>query len=87
MGQAYLAQGDYDKAVAAFSNGLRPASINYFWLAAAYAARGDQEKALTTLQKAFEMGFKDFATLDSSPYFAKLRNDPRYQKLLESHRK
>ena len=87
LGQAYLAQGDYDKAVAAFSKNLRPASINYFWLAAAYAARADQEKALTTLQKALDMGFKDFAMLDSSPYFAKLRNDSRYQKLLESHRK
>jgi non-specific serine/threonine protein kinase len=86
MGQAYLAQGEYDKAVAAFSKPAQ-ASINYFWLAAACAARGDQEKALTSLQKSFDLGFKDFAALDSSPYFAKLRNDPRYQKLLESHRK
>jgi len=87
LGQAYLAQGEYDKAVAALSRGLRPASINHFWLAAAYAARGDQEKALATLQKAFDLGFKDFAALDSSPYFAKLRNDQRFQQLMQRYRK
>jgi tetratricopeptide (TPR) repeat protein len=87
LGQTYLAQGDYDKGLAAMLKALRPAGINYFWLSAAYAARGDNEQALATLQKTFDMGFRDFAALDSSPYFAKLRNDPRYQKLLESHRK
>jgi len=87
LGQVYLAQGEYDKAVAALSKGLRPASINYFWLSAAFAARGDQEKALATLQKAFDLGFKDFAALDSSPYFAKLRSDPRYQHLIDRYRK
>jgi eukaryotic-like serine/threonine-protein kinase len=51
LGQVYLAQGDYDKAVAALSKNVRPTGINYFWLAAAFAARGDREKALATLQK------------------------------------
>ena len=47
LGQVYLAQGDYDKALAALSKGAQPAGINYFWLGAAYAAHGDKEKALT----------------------------------------
>ncbi len=87
LGQAYLAQGEYDKALSAMLKGVRPASINYYWLTAAYAARGDKEKALTTLQKTFELGFHDFAALDSSPYFSALRADRRYQQLVQRYRK
>lgn len=52
---------DYDKALAGLSKSIRPAGINYFWLGAAYAVRGDKETALATLQKVFDAGFHDFA--------------------------
>jgi tetratricopeptide (TPR) repeat protein len=87
LGQAYLAQGDYDKALAALLKGARPAAINYFWLGAAYAARGDKDKALATLQKGFDAGFHDFTALDASPYFSSLRTDPRFQQLTQRYRK
>jgi tetratricopeptide (TPR) repeat protein len=87
LGQVYLAQGDYDKALAALSKNARRAGINYFWLAAAYAAHGDKEKTLCTLQKAFDAGFHDFAALDASPYFSSLRTDPRFQQLTQRYRK
>jgi eukaryotic-like serine/threonine-protein kinase len=87
LGQVYLAQGDYDKALAALSKNARRAGINYFWLAAAYAAHGDKEKTLGTLQKAFDAGFHDFAALDASPYFSSLRTDPRFQQLTQRYRK
>jgi len=87
LGQVYLAQGDYDKAIATVSKSARPTGIYYFWLGAAYAARGDKEKALATLQKAFEMGFHDVAALDASPYFSSLRTDPRYQQLVQRYRR
>jgi tetratricopeptide (TPR) repeat protein len=87
LGQAYLAQGDYDKALAALTRSAQPAGINYFWLSAAYAAHGEKEKGLATLQKAFEAGFRDFAALDASPYFSSLRTDPRYQQLAQRYRK
>jgi tetratricopeptide (TPR) repeat protein len=60
LGQVYLAQGNYGTAVTVLSRSIRPASINYFWLSAAHAAHGDKEKALATLQKAFDMGFQRF---------------------------
>jgi tetratricopeptide (TPR) repeat protein len=87
LGQAYLAQGDYDKAVSALSKSAQPAAVNYYWLSAAYAAHGDKEKALATLQKAFDMGFHDFAALDASPYFSSLRADPHFQQLEQRYRK
>ena len=87
LGQVYLAQGEYDKAVATLSKRIRPAGINYFWLSAACAAHGDKDKALATLQKAFEAGFHDFAALDASPYFSSLLTDPRFQQLTQRYRK
>jgi eukaryotic-like serine/threonine-protein kinase len=87
LGQVYLAQGDYDKALAALSKTVRPTGVNYFWLGAAYAAHGDKEKTLATLQKAFDAGFHDFAALDASPYFSSLRTDPRFQQLTQRYRK
>jgi tetratricopeptide (TPR) repeat protein len=87
LGQAYLAQGDYDQAIAALTKNPVPSAINCFFLSAAYAAHGDKEKALATLQKTFELGFHDFAGLDGSPYFSSLRTDRRFQQLEQRYRK
>jgi hypothetical protein len=35
----------------------------------------------------FDMGFRDFAVLDSSPYFASLCSDPQLQQLTQRYRK
>ena len=87
IGQVYLAQGEYDKALSAMSANFKPAGITYYWLGATYAAKGDRTKALETMQKAFQAGFSDFAALDNSPYFAALRMDPRFQQLIQRYRK
>ncbi len=86
-GQAYLALGDYDKAITWMMKSAQPAAINYFWISAAYAGKGDKEKALANLQKTLEMGFRDFDSLDSSPYFAALRGDARYEALVRRYKK
>jgi serine/threonine protein kinase/Flp pilus assembly protein TadD len=87
IGQVYLAQGEYDKAISEMLMDFKPSGITLFWLGATYAARGDKEKALSTMQKAFDHGFKDFAAIDNSPYFASLLADPRFQKLMQHYRK
>jgi hypothetical protein len=56
-------------------------------LSSAYAAEGDQEKALAMLQKSLNAGYRDFAAIDASPYFSSLRSEPRFQKLLQRYRK
>ena len=87
LGQAYLAQGEYDRALALLTKGAQPAGINYFWISAAYAARGDNEKSLSALQTAFERGFRDLPALDASPYFASLRGSARYEEMVRRYRK
>ena len=56
-------------------------------VAAIYSAKGDKDKSFAALQQALQTGFRDFAALDASPYFANLRSDPRYQKLVAQYRK
>ncbi|MGB0034199.1 MAG: protein kinase [Candidatus Acidiferrales bacterium] len=88
MAQVRLAQGNYDQAIAyllKFSG--KKSAINLYWLSAAYAAKGDKEKALATLQKAFDAGFRDFTAIDAAPYFSSLRNDLRFQQLIKRYRK
>ncbi len=86
MGQVYLAQGNYDAAVASLlKDGETKEAIHSFFLTAAYAAKGDKEKALAQMQKTFKFGYRDFAAINASPYFASLRSDPRFQQLLHHY--
>ena len=87
LGQVYLAQRNYDRAMESKTTKVRSSAIYAFRLSSAYAARGDKEKALATLQEAFTAGYRDFAAIDASPYFSGLRADPRFQQLVERYRK
>jgi len=87
-GQIYLAQGNYDAAVARLLKGGEPKNaIGCYFLSAAYAAKGDKEKALPALQKTFSLGYRDFAAIDASPYFASLRSDPQFQQLIRRYKR
>jgi serine/threonine protein kinase/cytochrome c-type biogenesis protein CcmH/NrfG len=84
--QIYLAQGNYDAAAARLlKNGEPKEAINSYFLSAAYAGKGDKEKALASLQRTLSLGYRDFAALDASPYFASLRSDPRFQQLIRRY--
>lgn len=87
LAQLYLAQGDSERALSLLKNLPRSSALNSFWAASAYAAHGDKEIALTTIERAYNEGFRDFAAIDASPYFAALRSDPRFQKLIRQYRK
>jgi tetratricopeptide (TPR) repeat protein len=85
MAQLSLAQGNYDLAIGYLvkaGSGVKSA-IKEYWFSAIYATKRDYVKALASLQSAFKQGFGDLATPDASPYFKHLRDDPRYQKLVE----
>jgi TolB-like protein len=81
--QALAAQGRYSEAVAMLLKRGPPKSMmDTYWLSSFYAGRGDKEKALATLQKAFDTGFRDFAAVNADPAFASLRSDARFQEIL-----
>ncbi len=89
MAQLALAQANYDEALKYLSaeTDAKKTTIDQYWLAAVYSAKGDKDKSFAALQQALQTGYRDFAALDASPYFANLRSDPRYQKLLAQYRK
>ena len=90
LSQVYLAKGDYAQALSHFmkeSEVSRSALPSLAHLSSIYAARNEKEKALATLQKSLEAGYRDFAALDSNPNFEGLRNDLRYQQLIQHYRK
>jgi hypothetical protein len=51
LGQAYLAQGDYDKAMAAHLKSVRPAAVNYFWLRAAMRLAVTERRLLSRCKR------------------------------------
>lgn len=56
----------------------------FYELAVAHAANSDRKRALAALRKAFELGFKDAAALESEPALTPLRSDAEYKRLVES---
>jgi len=54
-----------------------------FDIAAIHATRGERDLALEWLAKAFEAGYKDYATLGRHPIFASVRTDARFQTVLK----
>ena len=52
-------------------------------VARVYAQQGDNDKALTWLGKALDLGYDQMEFVKVDPAFASVRNDPRYGKLLE----
>lgn len=53
-------------------------------LAAAYAGKGNRQKAFESLRKALELKGTDRAEIEKDPAFAELRRDPQYGKLFEA---
>jgi len=88
MGQLRLAEGKYDEAIAYFLKvpALHTA-VPQYWLAEAYAAKGDKDKAIAALQESFKLGFRDLSAINASPRLSALRADPRFQHLLQQYQK
>jgi eukaryotic-like serine/threonine-protein kinase len=81
--QALAAQKRYEEAIATIlKKGAPKTAIELYWLGSFYAGSGDKEKALATLQKSLDLGFRDFPAIDANPGFSSLRDDSRFQQLL-----
>jgi TolB-like protein len=86
--QTLAAQNRYGEALSIMLKGRNVRTSNdFYWVSSFYAGNGEREKALVALQKAFALGFRDFAALNADPAFASLRADSRYQQLVQSNSK
>lgn len=83
--QIYLAMGQPEKAIPLLTDDRKNA-IDQFWLSCAYSANGDVNKATDAMKQAFDQGFRDFATIQNSPYLPKARADQRFQQQVEKYR-
>lgn len=48
-------------------------------IAAIHSARGEKDKAIDWLSRAYDAGYKDYETLGRNPLYAGLRDDSRFQ--------
>jgi len=86
LGEVDLAQGNYGRALAELGRAPRTPLVS-FQTSALFAAQGDKEEALATLEKALAGGYRDFAAIDANPHLASLRSEPRFQQLMRKYRK
>ncbi len=86
LGEAHLELGNFDRALNAFeaAHELDDSGDALVYVAACHAGLGDIDKALATLEQGLESGFGPIDAVEGSPYFAPLRDDPRFAALIES---
>jgi tetratricopeptide (TPR) repeat protein len=57
-------------------------SGSFYYLAWAYAAKGDKKKALQSIKTAIEKGFTDVAAINSNQVFDSLRAEKQYDEII-----
>jgi pimeloyl-ACP methyl ester carboxylesterase len=80
----FMSQKQYAEAARAAETlvAVRPENANaWYSLAVAQAGAGDTKRALEALEQAVAKGFRNWERADTEPLLAKIRKDPRYQKL------
>jgi predicted Zn-dependent protease len=88
MAQLALIEGNPKETIRLLNTADKSKQSNdLFWLACGYALNGEKEKSLKTLNRALETGYRDFASIDATPYFSRLRADPQFQKLISGYRR
>ncbi len=90
LGNAYTAQGMYEKGLSVDQklSLLRPNDpLVYYNLACSYALLKNIDAAFEALEKAIALGYNDIHHLEGDKDLACLREDARYQKVVEKIRK
>jgi len=86
--QSYLAMGNLQEArkYSDISLSTRGSPIDLSFRCFIEAADGNRETALACLQELLDLNYRDFETLDTTPYLEALRSDPQYQTLVDRYR-
>jgi len=86
IGRIYFKQGNYHQALAAFNKAEQTPDV-LVGISRTHLALGDIQKGLERLEEALANGYSDFITIETSPDFASLSDDARFQRLLDQYRK
>ena len=86
IGRIYFKQGNYHQALAAFNKAEQTPDV-LVRISRTHLALGDIQKGLERLEEALADGYSDFITIETSPDFASLADDARFQQLLNQYRK
>ncbi len=87
LGQAYLAAGEFDRALEKLEAHGLATPLARVYAAAALAGRGDRDRALGMLESAVRDGYRDAPFLAASPLFDALRTDARFDAILAAARR
>lgn len=85
LGDAYTRRGEYLKGLELdlrLSNIKPDNKLIRYNLACSYALTGQKEKALNTLNKAVELGYRDLEHLRQDHDLDVLKTDPRFQNII-----
>ena len=87
MGYAFLAMGEYDKAIEAYSATLELGSplspMTMYNLGCVYALKGDAETAIDWLNKSVTAGFNQTEQIKSDTDLESLRSRKEFEKIVE----
>jgi serine/threonine-protein kinase len=79
-------QGEHEAAQAALDERVKASAAAdpdiAYWLASALALEGDSDEAFKWLERAISLGREDRAWFEKDPDWASLRDDPRFQSLM-----
>jgi tetratricopeptide (TPR) repeat protein len=84
LGDHYSERGRYGESLEVDKklSELEPANPLVFYnLACSHSLNGDLKLAQTSLEKAINLGYRDFRWMSRDPDLTKLRQDPIYQKI------
>ncbi|OGX23699.1 MAG: hypothetical protein A3J51_06375 [Omnitrophica WOR_2 bacterium RIFCSPHIGHO2_02_FULL_45_21] len=87
LGSAYTQKGDYEKGLAVdlrLSQLRRDDPTVHYNLACSYSLLGRIDQAFLSLSKAIELGYEDFDYLRRDPDLENLKEDKRFQHLLQT---
>jgi tetratricopeptide (TPR) repeat protein len=85
LGYAYAAAGnreEAEKVLLWLEDQERKGYVSPFLQAAIYAGLGERERAVTLLEKGYELRSNEMVYLKTETFFEPLRSDPRFRKLL-----
>jgi len=86
IGNLYTARGFFDKGLAVDLKLIRlcpTEAIVFYNLACSYALTADPDQAFLALDRAFDLGYREWRHMETDRDLHAIRNDPRYDSLVQ----